>query len=175
MNNLRCHCSKLSSLLFTLVMIIMLSSCHEAPRENREIVMKDGLIYKQGELKPFTGHLKDTVEGKIIEYDVLNGMKHGEFKTYFKNGKIEMIGHIEENLNQGEWKYFYKSGQLESEGNFSNDLPDGEWKWFYEDGNIKEQGTFVKGNREGRWVLYNSEGKKTDEKIYKQNQIVDEK
>lgn len=153
----------------------MLSSCREAPQKNPEIFIKDGLIFKQGELKPFTGHVKDTLEEKIIEYDVLNGMKHGEFKTYFKNGKIEMIGQIEENLNQGEWKYFYKSGQLESEGNFSNDLPDGEWKWFYEDGNIKEQGTFVKGNREGRWILYDPEGKKTDEKIYKQNQIVDEK
>lgn len=66
MNNLRRRCSKLSSLLFTLVTIIMLSSCHEAPRENPEIVIKDGLIFKQGELKPFTGHVKDTVEKKLL-------------------------------------------------------------------------------------------------------------
>jgi antitoxin component YwqK of YwqJK toxin-antitoxin module len=155
--------------------MVMLYSCQDVPQENSEIVIKDGLIFKQGELKPFTGHVKDTVQEKIIEYDALNGMKHGEFKTYFKNGKIEMVGQIKENLNQGKWKYFYQSGQIESVGNFSDDLPDGEWKWFYENGSIKEQGVFVKGSRERIWKAFSIDGTKTEEKIYKQNQIVNEK
>jgi antitoxin component YwqK of YwqJK toxin-antitoxin module len=149
----------------------MLNSCHEASHKNPEIMIKDGLIYMQGEMQPFTGHVKDTVQEKIIEYDVLNGMKHGEFRTYFKNGNIEMIGHIKENMNQGVWKYYYKSGQLESEGNFLDDVAEGEWKWFYENGNIKERGVFVKGNREGVWKTFSVDGTIAEEIVYKQNRI----
>ncbi len=81
-----------------------------------EITIQDGLIYKQGELKPYTGFIKDTVEGKMIEYHVVEGKKSGEFKTYFKNGHLEMIGQIKDNLNQGKWIYYYQNGQVESEG-----------------------------------------------------------
>jgi hypothetical protein len=68
-------------------------------------MIKDGLICKQGELKPYSGIVKDTIEGKIIEYEVVNGKKSGEFKTYFKNGKLEMLGMIKDNLNGNDVLY----------------------------------------------------------------------
>src|SRR3989339_408750 len=92
-------CTNLSAPLFILAFIFI--SCERIPEPNIDINTKDGLIFKQGELKPYTGEVKDTVEGKIIEYEVVDGKKSGGFKTYFKNGKLEMIGQIKDNLNQG--------------------------------------------------------------------------
>ena len=169
------RCTNLSALLFTLLSIFGLNSCTKTAEPASEIAIKDGLIFKQGELTPYTGEIKDTVGGKIIEYSVIEGRKSGEFKTYFKNGQLEMIGQIKENLNQGKWTYYHQSGQVESVGTFKDDLPDGKWKWFYENGNIKEEGNYIKGDREGRWILYDEEGKIKEERMLKKNQIIEKK
>ena len=167
------RCTNLYAFLFTFVFIFI--SCERLPEPKAEITIKDGLIFKQGELKPYTGVIKDTVEGKIIEYGVVDGKKSGEFKTYFKNGKLEMLGQIKENLNQGKWTYYYHSGQVESEGTFKDDLPHGLWKWFYTNGNLREEGNYIKGNREGRWILYDTDGKMKEEKMLEKNQIIEKK
>jgi antitoxin component YwqK of YwqJK toxin-antitoxin module len=152
-----------------------LNSCSKTTESASEIAIKDGLIFKKGELTPYTGEINDTLGGKIFKYSVIEGKKSGEFKTYFKSGQLEMIGQIKENLNQGKWTYYYQSGQVESEGTFKDDLPDGKWKWFYENGNIKEEGNYVKGDREGRWMLYDEEGKIKEERMLKKNQIIEKK
>jgi antitoxin component YwqK of YwqJK toxin-antitoxin module len=168
-------CPNLSAVLFTLLFIFSFNSCERTPEPTAEILIKDALIFKQGERKPYTGSVKDTVEGKVIEYSAVDGKKNGEFKTYFKNGKLEMLGQIKQNLNQGKWTYYYPSGQIESEGTFKDDLPDGTWKWFYENGNLKEEGVYIKGNREGRWVMFDVDGKITEEKIFEKNEVQEKK
>lgn len=173
--NANFRCTNSSSLLITLLFVFAFISCEKTPEPKADITIKDGLIFKQGELKPYTGVVKHTVQGKKIEYEVVDGKKSGEFKTYFKNGKLEMIGRIKENLNQGKWTYYYQTGQVESEGSFEDDLPEGTWKWFYENGKLREEGTYIKGNREGRWILYDADGKVKEEKILEKNQIIEKK
>ena len=165
----------LNALMFTVLVLLSFVSCERIPEPNTKITIRDGLIFKQGEQKPFSGTINDTVNGKMIEYEVANGKKNGEFKTYFKNGKLEMMGQIEKNLNQGKWTYYYQSGQVESEGTFKDDLPDGQWKWFYENGNLKEEGNYEKGNRDGKCVLYEADGKIKEEKVFKKNLIIEAK
>lgn len=169
------RCTNLSALLFTVVFIFSFISCERIPEPKADITIKDGLIFKQGELKPYTGVVEDTIEGKMIEYEVVDGKKSGEFKTHFKNGNLEMIGQIKENLNQGKWTYYYQTGQVESEGTFKNDLPEGMWKWYYENGNLREEGNYVKGNREGLWIIYDVDGKIKKEKMLEKNQIIEKK
>ena len=162
-------------LMFTMAVFLSLISCEQIPEPKTEIDIKYGLIFKQGDSKPFSGVVKDTVNGKMIEYEVIDGKKNGEFKTYFNNGKLEMVGRIKENLNQRKWTYYYQTGQVESEGTFKDDLPVGKWKWFYENGRIKEEGIYVKGDREGRWVLYEADSKIKEEKMFRQNLIIETK
>jgi antitoxin component YwqK of YwqJK toxin-antitoxin module len=168
-------CTILSPILYTILFISLFVSCERTREPNTEITTKNGLIYRQGETKPFTGTVKDTVEGKLIEYEVVDGKKNGTFKIFHKNGKIAMIGQIIDNLNQGKWQYYYPSGQIESEGTFKDDLPDGNWKWFYENGNLKEKGSYIHGNREGCWILYNADGNKKEERILQKNMIIEKK
>lgn len=168
-------CTQFFTALFVIIVLIGFTACEKIPQPVNEIIVKDGLIFKQGELSPFTGIVKDTIEGKIIEYEVVDGKKTGEFKIYFKNGKLEMFGKMKDNMNQGTWTYYYQNGQIESEGTFKDDLPDGLWKWFYENGNLREEGTYVKGNREGRWILYDVDGKVKEERMLEKNQIIEKK
>lgn len=156
--------------LINLTAMFLCIGCVEEQKLEDEIVIKDGLIYTSSDSIPYNGLIKDTVNGKIIEYEVFNGKKNGLFKIYHKNGILEMIGTIEDNLNQGKWTYYYQSGQIESEGYFKDDLPTGLWKWYHENGNLKEIGTFEKGNREGKWIFYDLDGNKIEEKYFKNDQ-----
>ena len=125
--------------------------------------MRDTLLYKIGSDIPFTGTEKARIENKIIEYDVVEGLKHGDFRLYYEDGNIEIKGQIDKNRNIGKWQYFYESGQMESEGNFVDDLPEGEWKWYYRSGDIREQGSFKGGKRVGVWKQFDESGNVIEE------------
>ena len=122
------------------------------------LTIRDNIIYKNESDIPFTGREKARVENKIIEYDIVDGLKHGEFRLYYESGNIEIKGQIDKNRNIGKWQYFYESGQMESEGLFVNNLPEGEWKWYYRSGNIREQGSLQGGKRVGLWKQFDENG-----------------
>jgi antitoxin component YwqK of YwqJK toxin-antitoxin module len=143
---------------FFLIISVLFFSCQGNDTAS-EILIKDGLIYKAGESEPFTGRVSDVVKNKKIEYDVVDGIKHGEFKVFHENGMPEIMGIIKKNKNDGLWKYFYPSGKIESEGLFKNDLPDGKWKWYYQNGSIREEGNFSDGSRIGEWIIFEPDGK----------------
>ena len=151
----------------TIISIIIFSfSCGKDEIPKSTLVLKDNLLYKQGSDVPFTGRERALVENKIIEYDVKDGLKHGEFRIFSENGVLEIQGQIDSNRNVGKWQYFYPNGQIESEGNFVNDLPEGLWLWKYPDGKKKEEGIFTKGKRTGVWNFYDEVGIMTLEKNY---------
>jgi len=145
--------------LFPIIIIITLFQCcadEEVPKST--LILKDNILYKRGSDVPFTGREKALVEDKIIEYDVKDGYKHGEFKIYSEDGTLEIQGQIDSNRNVGKWQYYYPNGEIESEGNFVYDKPDGKWVWSYPDGNVKEEGYFEKGERIGIWFQYDHDG-----------------
>jgi antitoxin component YwqK of YwqJK toxin-antitoxin module len=153
---------KLSGLLFLLVILIPLlfySFSQKNDSKKNQYFIKNGLIFNSAQNKIFSGRIIDTVDAKIIEYDVVNGRKNGDFSIFYSDGNIQIKGKMKDNKNSGEWKYYYPSGQLESIGNFNNDVVSDEWRWFYDNGIIKEEGKFINGKREGKWNLYDRQGK----------------
>jgi antitoxin component YwqK of YwqJK toxin-antitoxin module len=118
-----------------------------------------GLIYSEGTSTPFTGRMQDTIDNKmLVEFDVVDGIKQGEFVMSTLDGNFAIIGHMKKNKNDGNWKYFYNNGQLECSGDFNNDHPVGKWIWFYENGSLKCEGTYINGKAEGKWTKYNIDG-----------------
>lgn len=153
--------------LFLLIAIFALTfSCGKDEIPKSTLIIKDNLLYKQGSNIPFTGRERALVENKIIEYDVKDGLKHGDFRIFSEDGVLEIQGQIDSNRNVGKWQYFYTNGQVESEGNFVNDMPEGLWIWNYPNGRKKEEGYFVKGKRVGLWNFYDTEGNVSFEKNY---------
>jgi len=155
MNTAKLH--KLSYLFFLLFALLFLS-CNTEESPKSSLIIKDKLLYKSGSDIPFTGREKALVENKIIEYDVKDGLRHGEFRIFSEDGILIMEGQVDSNRNVGNWKYFFPDGQLESEGYFVNDVPEGKWVWYYPGKLIKEQGNYEKGLRVGIWYQYGING-----------------
>ena len=153
---------KIPGILFILLIImsiaIILYSNSTNETQVNKFIIKNGLIVNPSNNSIYTGKIVDTVENKIIEYNVVKGLKNGEFIIRYMNGNYQIQGNMKDNKNTGEWKYYYPSGQLESVGNFKDDIVSDEWIWFYKNGKRKEKGVFVDGKRDGKWNMYDQDG-----------------
>ncbi|HAB52872.1 MAG: hypothetical protein A3K31_16145 [Ignavibacteria bacterium RIFOXYA12_FULL_35_25] len=143
--------------------------------ESTKVEERDGLLFVLGKDRLFSGKVVDTLAKKILEYEVVDGKKNGEFKISSLNGSVEMEGKIKENLNEGQWRYYYPSGQLESVGDFENNLSEGKWTWYFENGKIREIGYFKAGKKDGDWTIYDEKGNIKRKLFFKEGQITDDK
>lgn len=153
----------ISAVIISCILIVFLTIyAFSIPSSNNNgkqlICIKNNIIYRQGSSTPLTGKVIDTISTRIVEYDVVDGLKNGNFKIKFINGKTEVEGHIKDNKNIGKWKYYYPNGQLESEGYFENDVAVNKWVWYFMNGKIKQEGFYMNGLREGGWSFYNDSG-----------------
>lgn len=156
---------KLHPLLLLFLFSLLFTHCGKDEIPKSDLVIKDNLFYKKGNDAPFTGREKVRVENKIMEYDIKDGIKHGEFRLYSENGNLEIKGQLDSNRNVGKWQYFYPGGEIESEGYFVNNLSDGKWVWYYPEGEKREEGSYQKGQRVGLWYQFNNNG----EVVFKKN------
>lgn len=160
-------------LLFVFALLI---SCKkpETIKIDNPLVMKDGLLYSDSlSTVPFTGRNKSRALDQFVEYDVVDGLKEGDFITYYSNNKVQLAGRMKGNKNVGEWKYYYPDGTLETSGFFDNDTASGKWIWFNQKGQILEEGNFLSGRREGEWKSYDSAGSVSVIKVYKNDEVID--
>lgn len=160
------HIKKLISLLQLLFLSFILFSCTNNKIPPTTLEMRDTLIYKIGSDIPFTGKEKAMVEGKLIEYDVVEGMRHGDFRFYYENGNLELQGQMDHNKNIGKWQYYYVTGELEMEGNFVDNNPEGKWTSYFPSGKLMEVGVFTSGKRAGLWKQFDEQGNLTMEKEF---------
>jgi len=162
MNKINLKIYKIPGILFILLILISISFILYSNSDNdvhaNKFIIKNGLIVNPVNNSIYTGKIVDTVQNKIIEYNVKKGLKNGEFIIRYMNGNYQIKGNMRDNKNTGEWKYYYPSGQLESIGNFKDDVVSDEWIWFYQNGKRKENGTFVNGKRDGKWNMYDQKG-----------------
>jgi hypothetical protein len=145
------------SIFFVLLIITLLHSCGKDNYNRNYRMDEDGLIYKYGTNELYTGLVTDTSD-VIITFEVVGGIKHGAFITFYTNGNYEKYGMVENDVNIGTWSYFYPDGQLESTGSFKNNKPEGEWVSYYPNGKIKAKGEYIEGEQHGRWKFYDEEG-----------------
>jgi antitoxin component YwqK of YwqJK toxin-antitoxin module len=162
-----------------LLIITFFISCnkpHEVDKDklSNPLVIKDGLLYSDSlPATPFTGRHKSRMRDMKIEYEVVNGIREGDFITYFPNDTIQMKGKMKKNKNTGEWKYFYPDGSIETSGFFEDDLPTGQWTWYSKRGRVLEEGNYLNGNREGEWYNYDTTGRLDIVRVYKDNKVID--
>lgn len=149
--------------------LLFMLACSNDNIPESDLELKDTLIYKKGSESPFTGREKARVENKIIEYNVVDGVKHGDFLLYYESGNIEIKGQLDHNKNVGKWQYFYESGQVESEGEFVNNKPEGNWKWYNRSGTLRETGDYKNGKRVGVWKQFDEQGNLIKEQEFRES------
>jgi len=140
---------------------------------SKKIIFNEEIIYTKGTDIPFTGRMLDTLENKlIVEFNVVNGFKQGEFYLSKMDGSCAVLGHMNKNKNDGAWKYFYDCGQLECAGSFTNDEPSGKWIWYYKNGLVKCEGNYINGKPVGQWIKYDQTGNTSTVVNYQFGEVV---
>jgi hypothetical protein len=169
----------LKNLLVTVLAIILLFGCNAsihkpADGKSTPLVLRDGILYADSTAKvPFTGRNKSKALDQFVEYDVVNGIKEGDFIIYYPNQKVQMAGKMSNNKNVGEWKYYNPDGSLETIGNYVDDKPSGTWIWYYPNGKIAEEGNYKEGKRDGKWKTYDTTGSQVIIRMYKEETLID--
>ena len=163
----------ISCILIVFLTVLSYSVSNENHGNKQLIYTKNNIIYRQGSSTPLTGTVIDTINKKIIRYDVVDGLKNGDFKIKLINGQVEVEGHIKNNKNEGKWSYFYPNGKLESEGYFNNDVAVDKWIWYFMNGKIKQEGYYKNGLKEGGWSFYDASGTIQAKIYFHDDKIVD--
>ena len=125
---------------------------------------------------------KQLIKERYVVSDSLSMVLHGDYCSYYQNGKIKskgkyyynqpsgvwtffyengnfkMKGELIANKHCGFWEYFYENGQLSMEGNLNDGLREGRWKFYYEGGLIKSEGDFTENIKDGIWNYFYEDG-----------------
>lgn len=145
--------------IISFLLVVLFSDMISTKSYTKKIIFDEEIIYSKGTNIPFTGKMLDTLDNKlIIEFNVVNGFKQGEFYLLKMDGSYAVLGYMNQNKNDGDWKYFYDNGNLECAGSFFSDEPSGKWIWFYKNGIVRCEGNYINGKPEGKWIKYDQEG-----------------
>lgn len=101
--------------IFGPIFILSKYSYSERILDAHDWELKNGeLVYKAGEILPFTGKLILKYENGNLEREdsIVNGIFHGEFKVYYENGKIAQEGYNKDNKLHGIIKNYDENGKL---------------------------------------------------------------
>ena len=79
--------------------------------DRRRLVERNGLLYKSFSPVPYSGKVSGLWIGEVV-----NGLKYGNWKSYWLNGSVASEGKYGEGgIKVGVWKYFNGDGHLSSE------------------------------------------------------------
>jgi len=162
----------LTQIFLLITVAVIFYSCGNEKSLRGYRFSEDGLIYKSSSNELYTGVVCDTSD-VIITFEVVNGIKHGAFITFYHNGEYEKYGLIENDKNVGDWSYFYPNGQLESMGSFENNKANGIWTNYHPNGKIKAEGEYKEGEQHGYWKYYNQSGKLVNVLTFQNGMLVE--
>jgi antitoxin component YwqK of YwqJK toxin-antitoxin module len=158
-------------ILFLLAIFLIQSNQHTTTQ--KKIFFNEKVIYSDGGSVPFTGKILDTLDNKlIVEFNVVNGFKQGEFCMLKFDGTYAVLGYMNKNKNDGAWKYFFENGKIECAGSFKDDEPSGKWIWYYQNGLIRCEGKYINGKHEGLWIKYDQQGNTSRIVNYRMGEVI---
>ena len=169
-----------SSYLFTLMFVIVLSSCQNSDCENEITRLKEEIASLKGNGKENTDIDLSNKREEIIErYEngnkrlvvtyVGKGSQEQVIKksTYYKTGKIKEEENYKQNELNGPYYEYYRNGQISVRANFVDGLKNGDYTEYYYDGTIWETGRFINGDYDGEYNTYFANGNLKSKEIYK--------
>ena len=119
----------------------------------KNLIEKEGLFYKKGSNKPYSGSVKGSQIGLMVK-----GKREKEWKEFYPNGNIKREVSFKNGVQHGLGSSYFPDGKLLMRGNLINGLQDGVWKKFYPNGNVEIKLTFKEGNREGLKEVFDEIG-----------------
>ena len=78
-------------------------------------------------------------------YEDDNGLRQGEYKSYYNNGKLSVHCYFKDDKLHGIYKRYHDNGNLKNICNMVNDVIHGEDKYYNEDGSYDRSFYFNHG------------------------------
>ena len=99
---------KRTTLLITSVVLMV--GCSK-PIDEKNLVNRDGIKYKENKETPFNGKTVSTYDNnqKELEGFYKNGKKDGHFTYWFKNGQKLKEGIFKDGKEDGKWIYWERN------------------------------------------------------------------
>jgi len=96
-------------------------------------------------------------DGRIIATgQYTDGERNGEWK--FTVGDYTEEGRYIIGLKDGQWRTYYENGKLKFRGNYVQGNPDKQHLYYYESGKVREEQYYQTGIRQRTWKKYDEEG-----------------
>ena len=93
-----------------------------------------------------------------FELHIIDGQRHGTYKSYFENGQKSKDCKYEKDKLHGEHKEYHVNGALKLQTHYKEGIQYGETKSFYNNANIYREVNFVNGEYEGEIKEYFKNG-----------------
>ncbi|MCA9675431.1 MAG: hypothetical protein H6708_16015 [Kofleriaceae bacterium] len=62
--------------------------------------------------------------------DYVEGVEDGEWKSYWREGKVAWVGRFDHGRRVGHWTWYFEAGGPQQEGDFVDGLQDGAWRYY---------------------------------------------
>jgi len=118
-----------------------------------DLVKRDGRYYTVRGNELFTGVVSGPDRGSFKE-----GLRHGEWTSFYENGQVKNRGRYLAGQKEGLWSGYYRSGQLFYQGAYKANQKDGPWVSYYEDDTLFYRGAYLLGKETGEWTAFNPDG-----------------
>lgn len=103
-------------------------------------------------------YFEDKKSQPKFELHIINGERHGSYKSYFINGQIETDCNYKIGKLHGEFKEYYVDGNLKRKTQYKEGIQYGETKSFYNNGNKYREFNLINNEYEGEIKEYFKNG-----------------
>ncbi len=152
---------KLFKALFFGMMILSVNLSDAQTNQTDELGRKQGLWvkYKDG-VKFYEGSFKDD-------------QPEGEFKRYYRSGRLSSLSEFREDGNRCYAEFYYdkRKNPIKAKGIYIDQQKDSVWLYYNEEGILVNEESFSLGVADGWWKLYNYFGALVKETPYKIGRI----
>lgn len=130
----------------------------------------DGMYYDNNQ-ELYSGKYSEYFDNGILKMDmwVKEGLKDGEERYFYLDGKPREIRSYKSGHMDGLWKTFNEEGIKTAEARYKNNQKHGKWYIWDDNGILRYDMSYIKGKKKGIWIMFDSEGKEEQRKDYSKN------
>ena len=127
-----------------------------------EIIFDNNLLLFTKNSKPYSGRIIELHDNKQIkiEMEVLNGLKNGNIKQYYRSGKIQTLSNFRNGKLFGKFISYHDNGNEQIIAFYNNDLRMGSFEEFYDNQKLKLCGSYFNSLKIGEFEEYFKSGGK---------------
>lgn len=142
-------------------LLVVVQACSLQTVSITESEMPNDHFFYKGSVMAYTGKCEVKYEGTEVvkaNYRYKNGLLHGGFATYYRDGKLESRGYYHEGKATGRWEKWYPNGQMAFVIYQNDNKFHGDYIIYADNGRIVEQGSYFENHKKGEWVYSDDRG-----------------